>query len=119
MLPTKRAIRPALLQALLELGGRARPADTYPRITEAFPDIRPEELTSVLSDGRTNRWHNRIHWARMDLAALGILDASERGIWTLTPGGQALARRGVNAQELERSLIHIVAQEPYSEPAFR
>jgi hypothetical protein len=57
----------------------------------------------VLSDGHTNRWQNRIQWARQDLVLLGLLDASERGVWKLTPQGQELAEQGVSDQYLTQA----------------
>ena len=99
-LPTQTEVRPILLKALFELGGRARPRDVYPRVTAAFPDITPEDLLVVFADGRTNRWRNRIQWARQDLVLANVIDRSERGWWKLTQHGATLAERGASPGDL-------------------
>jgi hypothetical protein len=100
VLPPQPPIRPVLLQVLADLGGRARPREIYPLVTQRFPHIQPQDLTAVLKDGHTNVWRNRIQWARQDLVLAGIVDPTERGIWKLTAKGHELARRGATAAEL-------------------
>jgi hypothetical protein len=102
-LPAQRLVVPVLLQALAELGGRARPSDVYPLVTRAFPDIQPEDLTTVLQDGRTNRWLNLIQWSRQRLVLLQLIDASERGVWKLTPKGESAAAEHVSVEDLARA----------------
>ena len=92
-LPTQADVKPVLLQVLAELGGRARPREVYPRVTDRFPEITPEDLSAVFGDGRTPQWQNRIQWARQNLVDEGLIDASERGIWQLTPAGAEAAQR--------------------------
>jgi len=110
MLPTLRLIRPVLIRALYEQGGRARPSATYPLVTRAFPEITPEDLTTTLTNGRTNRWQNRVQWARQSLVLLGIIDATERGVWKLTRRGEDFARGGASAETLERAWVEFVSQ---------
>ncbi len=101
-LPLQSAIRSVLLRVLTDLGGRARPRDIYPMVTQSFPEIVPADLVSMLQDGRTNRWQNRIQWARQDLVQAGLIDASERGLWGLTERGRELAVPGVRPEDLLR-----------------
>ena len=100
VLPTQAEVRPVLLAVLAELGGRARPRDVYPAVTARFPKIAPEDLAVVLKNGRTNRWRNRIQWARQDLVLANVIDPSERGWWSLTNSGADLAKRGASPDDL-------------------
>lgn len=116
-LPPQVAVVPVLLRVLYELGGRARPSDVYPRVTERFPEIQAEDLAETLRSG-VNRWINRIQWARQDLVLAGLVDRSERGVWVLTPAGEQLARAGASDAEI----IALVrspgrsAQQPQGKP---
>lgn len=118
-LPTQTEVRPILLKVLFELSGRARPRDVYPRVTAAFPDITPEDLLVVLADGRTNRWRNRIQWARQDLVLADIIDRSERGWWKLTQHGAILAERGASAGDLAPGTPQPKSPEPSADVASR
>jgi hypothetical protein len=89
-----------LLRVLAEFGGSARPVDVYPRVTAAFPEITASDLGELLTDGKTNRWTNRIQWARQDLAELGLVDTSERGVWKLSEDGKRLA--AANPSRIDR-----------------
>ena len=57
-------------------------------------------MAVILKDGRTNRWQNRIQWARQDLVLANVIDRSERGWWSLTDYGVDLAKRGASPDEL-------------------
>jgi hypothetical protein len=81
---------PVLLKVLAEQGP-ARPDQIYPLVTKEFPEITPEDLTVVLSDGRTPRWRNRIQWARQNLVLEGLVAREPKGIWQLTAEGIARA----------------------------
>jgi hypothetical protein len=100
-LPKQSRVEPVLLEVLLSLGGSAPPFDAYPRVTERFPELTPDDLARKLKDGRTNQWTNRIQWARQNLVAAGLIDNSEHGIWRLTPRGHELARTRPSSLELE------------------
>ena len=89
-LPTRREVHPELLRSLLELGGRARSRDVIPVVTEAFPQITPEDLARQRKSG-DNFWKNRVEWARQDLVYEGKIDSPARGIWALTEAGRAEA----------------------------
>ena len=92
-LPKQSDIHDVLISALAELGGEARPRDVYPAVTRRFPELEPSDLAEILrSDGTTNRWTNRIQWARQDLVETGHIDKSQRGVWRLTERGWRRAR---------------------------
>lgn len=84
VMPTRKQIHPVLLHVLEQLGGRARPRDVVPEVTRAFPKLTEEDLKEGrASSPNSSKWENRVHWARMDLVKLGLIDKSERGWWVL------------------------------------
>lgn len=115
-IPSQSAILGVLLRALSELGGQARPRDVYPVVTRSFPEITPADLASVLSDGRTNRWSNRIQWARQQLVAAGLIDASQRGLWVLSARGREVALAGIRSEDLVPTRSDTSASEEVAAP---
>ena len=102
-LPTRAEVRPVFLRVISEMGGRARPSDVYPRITEHFPDITPEDLAVDNASG-SNRWRNRVQWVRQDFVFMGAIDRSVRGVWQFTAHGHVLAQRAPTADALGQML---------------
>lgn len=83
-----------LLNALIELGGSAKPKDIYPLIEKS---MRKELDKNSLEYGTYKMgeiiWQNKIQWAREYLKRKGQLDGSVWGIWTITPQGIERAER--------------------------
>ncbi len=77
-LPTQAEVKPVLLDVLAALGGRARPREVYPRVTDRFPQVTPEDLSAVFGDGRTPQWPNRIQWSRQNLVDESLLGTKTR-----------------------------------------
>ena len=99
-MPTRRQIHPVLLRVLRDWDGPARPRDVVSAVTAQFPQLAAEDLAARQADGRSSLWRNRVHWARQDLAQLGYIDATVRGIWSLTASGRAQA----DAQQQDHAL---------------
>jgi restriction system protein len=74
-----------VLDALRALGGKASPRECSDWIAERFK-LSPEVLEAKMKSGN-ERFHNQVQWARQYLAWEGLLDSSQRGVWTLTPKG--------------------------------
>jgi restriction system protein len=74
-----------VLDALRALGGKASPRECSDWIAEHFK-LPPEVLEAKMKSG-SERFHNQVQWARQYLAWEGLLDSSQRGVWTLTPKG--------------------------------
>jgi len=87
MLPKQKDIEIPLLEALMELGGQAKPKEIYPLVTKKFPEIREEDLTETLPSGG-NKWTNRIQWVRQRLIDKGEIYSPTRGIWAITDKGK-------------------------------
>jgi len=87
MLPTFHEIEIPLLNALLELGGEAKPKDVYPLVTEKFPQLTDEDLEIRLKHGE-QKWNNRIQWVRQRLIEAGDMCSPKWGIWGITEQGR-------------------------------
>jgi restriction system protein len=75
-----------LLDALRELGGSGRKKEVVQQIAKdlKLPD---EQLEETMKSG-SSRFDNQVGWARQYLLWEGLLDSSQRGVWSITPKGQ-------------------------------
>jgi hypothetical protein len=83
-----------LLEELRQRGGRGPATE----VTEAVGERLRERLTE-LDKGRLDsgevRWRNRVHFTRLRLRKLGLLEPSrQRGVWELTERGREAAEAG-------------------------
>lgn len=83
-----------VLDALRDLGGSARPAEVRDRIAQNLGINDTDEFGELPSGG--SRFANRVNWARFYLAKAGMIDASRRGVWTLTDKGSAASFSGLD-----------------------
>ncbi|MCC6669476.1 MAG: restriction endonuclease [Planctomycetes bacterium] len=77
-----------VVDALKTLGGSARPAEVRDQIAKSMniaDAVRAEAMSSGLP-----RFDNQVGWARFYLAKAGLIDASSRGVWSLTEKGREL-----------------------------
>lgn len=93
-----------ILKVLRELGGSGRPAEVTDLVIEHL-GVSEEEQSQTLKNGNS-RVKNQIAWARFYLAKAGYLDASLRGVWSLT-------EEGVHAQ-LSRQDVLTLFKEVHS-----
>jgi restriction system protein len=78
-----------ILDALRDLGGSARPGEVYDWIAEHMRI--PNATRAELHSSGTSRFENDVAWARFYLVRTGYLDASKRGVWSLTERGRVSA----------------------------
>lgn len=76
-----------LLDVLRELGGSASPREASDAIAEKMG--LTDEIRNATTKSGQERFHNQVQWARQYLVWEGLLDASRRGVWALTPGGRS------------------------------
>ena len=76
-----------VLTALKRLGGSGRPAEVREIVAEIL--ALDGKVLDEQSSGGNNRYDNQVAWARFYLAKAGYIDASKRGVWTLTEKGLA------------------------------
>ncbi len=76
-----------ILEALIELGGKAKAEDVLKLVREKMKNILNEHDYRSLSSGGI-RWKNTAQWARQAMVNEGLLaNDSPRGIWKITPKG--------------------------------
>ena len=99
-----------LLDAIASLGGSARPSEAKEAILKATP--LPQSYAEAMNQSGESKFGNDVDWARFYLVRAGYLDASTRGVWSLTERGRTekidLTRaaeiiRGVNASSGQTS----------------
>lgn len=76
-----------VVAALKRLGGSGRPAEVREIVAEILS--LPNAVLDERSSGGNNRYDNQVAWARFYLAKAGYIDASRRGVWSLTEKGLA------------------------------
>jgi len=76
-----------ILDALKELGSSGTASEVAERVVERC-NLAEKEQQATTSNGQP-RVRNQIGWARFYLSKAGLLDASQRGVWNLTPAGRS------------------------------
>lgn len=88
--PKQSEIELPLLRVIAELGGEAKTRDTYPKVAQYFPELTEDDVKRKVENyPSTNKWHNKVQWARQALINKGQLDGSIRGLWKITAQGMA------------------------------
>jgi restriction system protein len=87
-----------LLDALRTLGGSGTPSEVVEQIA-ADLKISDDVQADLLPSG-TPRFPNQVAWARFYLAREGLLDASKRGVWSLTDKGRGTSLSADQARAL-------------------
>jgi restriction system protein len=68
------------------LGGSGQPSEVKEQIAEKL-NITESEQSEQIASG-ASRFSNKVDWARFYLAKAGFIDASIRGVWSLTEKGK-------------------------------
>jgi len=87
MIPPQSELEIPLLEALVQLGGQAKPRDIYPILTAKFPQLTDEDLAARLKHGE-KKWINRVQWARQALIETGDMASPRWGVWAITEQGR-------------------------------
>lgn len=83
-----------IVDGLKSMGGSGRPAEVTDWVANAL-GVSDDERSELTSTGVV-RFDNAVAWARFYLAKSGIIDASKRGVWTLTEKGRGMSTPGHN-----------------------
>lgn len=75
-----------LLEVLRKLGGSGTLGEATDGVAELIEV--PESVQEELLPSGEPRFKNRVAWARFYLVKAGLIDASVRGVWSLTPEGE-------------------------------
>jgi restriction system protein len=76
-----------VVQALQQLGGSGTPSEVRDQVRQNL-GLAEKVAQDMLPSG-TSRFDNWVGWARFYLVKAGYIDASKRGVWSLTESGQA------------------------------
>lgn len=68
--------------------GEVRIRDVVEKLKGEF-ELTPEEAAELLPSGNQTIFSNRVHWAKTYLAKAGLVEATKRGSFQITPRGQA------------------------------
>lgn len=80
----------AILESLVEMGGRGRTRDVLDRVGEKMKDkLKPLDYDVLPSDGKSIRWRNSAQWARNTMVNEdGRMKKSKNGIWEISDEGR-------------------------------
>lgn len=88
------AFRIPILESLVDLGGHAHCQKVKNWIGREMANQLTEADRETLSDGKTIRWENSVHWERQALVDEGLLYPSRKvGIWEITPAGKEVVEK--------------------------
>jgi restriction system protein len=87
-----------VIDALMELGGSGQPSEVKEVIADKL-SIPDDEQAEQIPSG-ASRFSKNVDWARFYLAKAGYIDASTRGVWSLTESGRNLKLTNVSALKL-------------------
>ena len=98
---------PYILEALREHGGSATPREVYDTVARLAKV--PDDKRFAKLDGGSLRYPNQVAWARQYLVWEGYLASPKRGLWMLTPTGQAKTLSDGEARTLFQKWVDIHA----------
>jgi restriction system protein len=76
-----------VIDAIRELGGSARPSEVKEWILKHVS--LPQDYINAVHQGGESKFGNDVDWARFYLVRAGYLDASKRGVWSVTELGRS------------------------------
>ena len=85
--PTINDLMNPVLHSLRELGGSATNAELLQAVTERLR-LAPEVADFPHLNGSRSELDYRIAWAKTNLKGVGLVDNSQRGVWSLTQQGR-------------------------------
>jgi restriction system protein len=91
-----------VLDALIELGGSGQPSEVKERIADKL-NITEEQQVEQNPSG-ASRFSKNVDWARFYLAKADFIDASTRGVWSLTEKGRNVKLSHHEALQLFHSI---------------
>lgn len=103
---------PAVLAALVRLGGSGRPDEVRAAIATDMK-LSDEEQLERLPSGVQSRFENQVHWARFYLAKADYIEASQHGVWTLSDKARELGSVSVPQA---REIYHKVREQLLAAP---
>lgn len=93
---------PYVISALKDLGNSGTPAEVRELIAQRL-HLSDDELNEQMSSG-ASRFENHVAWAKFYLAKAGYIDASKRGVWSLTEKGSSTTIADKDALKIFREV---------------
>jgi restriction system protein len=90
-----------VLDALRALGASGTPSEVREQVARDL-NLSDEALAETIPSGQS-RFDNKVNWARFYLTKAGLIDGSERGVWRLTPKGEATRLDHAQALDIFRA----------------
>jgi len=94
-----------LLDALRKLGGSGRKKEVVQQIAKDL-NLPDKQLEETMKSG-SSRFDNQVAWARQYLLWEGLLDSSQRGVWSITPKGQETFLKVSQAKDIFYKWVEI------------
>jgi|SRR5687767_3159473 len=98
-----------VINALIELGGSGQPSEVKEVIADKL-NIPEGEQSEQIASG-ASRFSKNVDWARFYLAKAGFIDASKRGVWSLTENGRRVNLSNVEALKLFQDIHQVFSVE--------
>ena len=90
------------LEAIRSSGGSASIKEIAVRVVDIM-NLPPETVEVPHGDGRQTKLEYRLGWTRTYLKQYGLIENSERGVWSLTPFGRKIEE--VDAEEVRKTVV--------------
>lgn len=91
----QKAYRRPILEALVEMGGRARMEDVLARVAEKMRPALNQYDYEPLPKSRVPRWEKTAQWCRYELVQEGLMErSSPYGIWEISEAGRRALESG-------------------------
>lgn len=91
-----------VIDALVELGGSGQPSEVKELIADKL-NITEDEQGEQIASG-ASRFSKNVDWARFYLAKAEFIDASTRGVWSLTEKGRSVKLSNSEALQLFQNI---------------
>ena len=98
-----------LLDALRKLGGSGKPDEVAEQIASDL--ALSDDLQNELLPSGGPRFQNQVAWARFYLVREGLLDASKRGVWSLTEKGRSTVLTQAQAGEVFLRWVRVFQEQ--------
>ena len=103
-----------VIDALNELGGSGRPSEVKELIAEKLAITEQEQEEQIASGA--SRFSKNVDWARFYLAKADYIDASTRGVWSLTEKGRDIHISSKEALQLFQEIHQQFSVERKKKP---
>ena len=98
-----------VIDALIELGGSGQPSEVKEVIADKL-SIPENEQNDQIESG-ASRFSKNVDWARFYLAKAGYIDASTRGVWSLTEAGRGVKLSSADTFKLFQDIHKVFSVE--------